>query len=95
MSELVTSYEPAGAKRPKRLPRRDSWPRWLRRASAADYLSVSPSQFDKWVALGTIPTSTKIGGVVLWDRFALDDAIEAIAYPEAEVELAIWDNVRA
>lgn len=75
--------------------KRDVWPRWLRRTSAADYLSVSPSQFDKWISLGMVPLPKKIVGVVLWDRFALDEAMEAIFYPVAETDLAAWDDVRA
>jgi predicted DNA-binding transcriptional regulator AlpA len=81
--------------RPKPRPKREAWPRGLRRPDAASYLGISPSQFDKWVVVGTVPSPKKIGGVVLWDRFALDDAMEAIFYPEAEAEMAIWDEVRA
>jgi hypothetical protein len=42
-----------------------------------------------------LPKPRRIRGVVLWDRFALDESMEAIFYPEAEAELAIWDDVKA
>ena len=78
-----------------RRPKREAWPRWLRRDDAADYVSVSCSQFDKWVATGILPKPRKIGGIVLWDRFALDEGIEAIFYPDVDADLAVWDDVRA
>jgi predicted DNA-binding transcriptional regulator AlpA len=74
-------------------PKREAWPRWLRREYAADYVSVSPSKFDAWRAQGIVPSPKRIGGVVLWDRLALDEAIEAIYYPDDE--LSKWDDVRA
>jgi predicted DNA-binding transcriptional regulator AlpA len=81
--------------RPKRHAKREAWPRWLRRADVADYVGVSPAQLDKWVALSTIPSPRKIGGVVLWDRYGLDEALERLFYPEADTEQAAWDDVRA
>lgn len=53
-------------------------PRGLRREAAAWYVGVSPSTFDEWVGDGTMPTPKKKNGVVLWDRLALDAAIEAL-----------------
>jgi predicted DNA-binding transcriptional regulator AlpA len=88
--DACSSGHPTG-----RRPKREVWPRFLRRECAADYLSVSPSLFDIWIKGGTLPAPKKIVGVVLWDRFALDEAMEAMFYPEEDAELSKWDNVRA
>lgn len=92
--ESQVSIPSADIERPKRRPKREAWPRWLRRDDAADYLSVSPSQFDKWVSSGMLPSPRKIGGIVLWDRLALDEGMEAIFYPETEAEMAVWDDLK-
>ncbi|MBV8798779.1 MAG: hypothetical protein JO208_03070 [Alphaproteobacteria bacterium] len=76
------------ARRPR--TKREAWPRGLRRLDAADYVGVSPSQFDKWVDDGTMPKPTKKGGIALWDRHALDDAMDRLFYPEADQ--SEWDN---
>lgn len=47
-------------------------PRGLRRASAAAYLGISPSMFDKQRAAGNIPAPKILFGVTVWDRHALD-----------------------
>lgn len=77
---------------PLRRQKNEAWPRGLRRADASHYVGVSPSQFDKWVEVGTMPKPTKKGGIVLWDRFALDMALEAIFYPTEDHSQ--WDSVR-
>ena len=87
------SPTPALLTPPPKRPKREAWPRWLRRVDAADYVSVSASQFDKWISEGMLPSPKKINGIVLWDRLALDEAMEAIFYPEND--LAVWDDVRA
>jgi predicted DNA-binding transcriptional regulator AlpA len=51
-------------------------PRWLRRAEAARWVSLSPSKFDQVVKDGRLPAPKMIDGVVLWDRYRLDDAVE-------------------
>jgi len=85
--------------RAKRHPQREAWPRGLRRQSVADYVGVSPTQLDKWVMEGVLPSPRKIGGVVIWDRYALDEAMEAIFYPEADAEndaeMTAWNDVCA
>lgn len=85
----------AGANQPRirHHPKHEAWPRWLRRQGAAEYLGISMSLLDQWVEQGTIPKPSKIGGVVLWDRFALDEAMEALFYSEADADMAKWDNV--
>jgi predicted DNA-binding transcriptional regulator AlpA len=91
---MNSSNQGVETERPKRRPKREVWPRGLRRVDAADYVGVSPSLFDSWIKDGVLPKPRKRGGVVLWDRFALDAAMEAIFYPEAEAEMAVWDEVR-
>lgn len=76
---------------PKRPLKRDVWPRWLRREDAAAYMNVSPAKFDVWRAQQVVPEAKKFGGILFWDRYALDEAVEAVFYPEAE--LTKWDNV--
>ena len=94
MIDYSSALSPPSSRALTRRPKREAWPRWLRREAAADYVSVSPSQFDKWIATGVLPKPKKIGGVVLWDRFALDDSMESHFYSEADAELSIWDDVR-
>lgn len=53
-------------------------PRGLRRPRAAFYLGVSPTKFDDWVTRGLMPEPKEEGGVVVWDRRALDDAFDAL-----------------
>lgn len=95
MTEPVTFHTSTESKRPKRPVRREAWPRGLRRNDAADYVGISPTLFDTWVSAGKLPKSARIGGIVLWDRFALDNCMEAIFYAEEDADLSIWDDVRA
>jgi predicted DNA-binding transcriptional regulator AlpA len=53
-------------------------PRGLRREAAAAYVGVSPSTFDQWVVEGAMPQPKRRGGVVVWDRWALDTAFDAL-----------------
>jgi hypothetical protein len=52
------------------------WPRGLRREAAADYIGVSATKFDDWVARGIMPKPKRQDGVVVWDRLALDAAFD-------------------
>jgi len=67
-------------------------PRGLRRVTAASYLGISPSHFDKQRAAGAIPPPREMFGVVLWDRRDLDALFDtrqtAIACNDNE-----WDAV--
>lgn len=74
--------------------RAEAWPRWLRRELAADYMGVSPSQFDKWRGK-EIPEGIEFGGILYWDRYGLDECVEAVFYPVENANLAVWDKVRA
>jgi predicted DNA-binding transcriptional regulator AlpA len=53
-------------------------PRGLRRDTAAAYVGVSPSKFDEWVSDGRMPKPKRVDGCVVWDRFALDQAFDAL-----------------
>ena len=65
-----------------------NWPRFLNHAQAAAYVSASISTFDAEVKAGVWPkgrrrfqlrrgTDSKERGTLVWDRAALDAAIEA------------------
>ena len=66
-------------------------PRGLRKPDSADYVGVSESQFDTWIDKGLMPKGKKIGGVKLWDRAALDRALDALF--DTDPTDAIWDHV--
>lgn len=53
-------------------------PRGLRRTDAARYVGVSPTTFDEWVAAGRMPQPARVGRVVIYDRQAIDLALEAL-----------------
>jgi excisionase family DNA binding protein len=57
-------------------------PRALRADRAAAYLSMSRSTFLRLVNEGKLPQPIRIGGIVLWDRLALDLAFEELAAVE-------------
>ena len=51
-------------------------PRWMRRTEAARWVAMSPSKFDQLVKDGRLPPPKMIDGVILWDRYRLDAAVE-------------------
>ena len=53
-------------------------PRGLRREASAYYVGVSPAKFDDWVERKIMPGPKKQDGVVVWDRRALDLALDAL-----------------
>lgn len=55
--------------------------RWKRRTSAAEYLDISASTFDKWVSEGTLPEPYRHNGIALWDSVELDAAIMDLRDP--------------
>jgi len=54
------------------------WPRCLSRDQAAAYVGLSAGTFDKAIRYGSYPGGIKIGGRTLWDRKALDEAVDRI-----------------
>jgi predicted DNA-binding transcriptional regulator AlpA len=59
-------------------------PRAMRADRAAAYLSMSRSAFLELVAQGLMPKPTRIGGIVLWDRLALDVAFDELREVDPE-----------
>jgi predicted DNA-binding transcriptional regulator AlpA len=53
-------------------------PRGLSRVEAAAYIGISPSLFDQMVGDGRMPGPKRINSRVVWDRFALDVAFDAL-----------------
>ena len=51
-------------------------PRAMRADRAANYLSMSKSQFLKLVDEGRLPKPKRLGGIVFWDRAKLDEFVE-------------------
>jgi predicted DNA-binding transcriptional regulator AlpA len=73
-------------------------PRGLSRVSAAAYVGISPSLFDKLIAEKLMPSGKQIHGRVVWDRFALDEAFTAIPNRDvggrgADSARDPWDDV--
>jgi predicted DNA-binding transcriptional regulator AlpA len=65
------------------MPRHDSLPpnlppRGLNREAAAQYIGIGVGMFDRMVNGRRLPQPIRIGGRKVWDRFALDDAFDAL-----------------
>jgi predicted DNA-binding transcriptional regulator AlpA len=54
------------------------WPRGLKRETAAEYVGVPLEVWDRLVSVGDMPTPRRIGGELLWDRFAIDEAFDLL-----------------
>lgn len=54
------------------------WPRGLNRDRAAEYVGVGTTLFDEMVRDGRMPGPKRVNGRVVWDRFALDLAFDAL-----------------
>ena len=68
-------------------------PRGLRRVTAAEYVGISATMFDEWVRDGIMPEPARVGGIVVWDKIAIDDAFDALkAEPVTGDE---WEGVDA
>lgn len=65
-------------------------PRGLRREAAADWVGVSASKFDEMVKDGRMPKPKRVDGCVIWDRYRLDAAFEAL--PDGATA-SVWDRV--
>jgi predicted DNA-binding transcriptional regulator AlpA len=60
------------------------------REQSAEYIGVSPTQFDELVADGRMPKPKRIDGRVVWDRLQLDLAFAAL--PDADGRGDIWSK---
>lgn len=58
-------------------------PRGMSRDVAARYIGVGTSKFDQLVQDGRMPKPKRIGGRVIWDRFALDAAFSDLPSEES------------
>lgn len=54
-------------------------PTGLRRKDAAAHCGVSPGHFDRMIKDGVLPAPRALGGVNLWLRQELDDALFSIS----------------
>lgn len=54
------------------------WPRLMRRGTAAVYLDMTPTEFDREVMSGRLPMPVKIGNHEHWSRVQLDQHIAAL-----------------
>jgi hypothetical protein len=54
------------------------WPRLMRRGTAAAYIDVTPTEFDREVAAGRMPLPVKIGNADHWSRAQLDEHIASL-----------------
>ncbi len=67
-------------------------PRGLSRAKSAAYIGVGTTKFDEMVDDGRMPKPKRIDKRVVWDRFALDSAFEALPN---EADANPWDEAAA
>jgi len=53
------------------------WPRWMKKADVAEYLSVSLRTIDKWVKTAIIPSPIVHGDhLKRWDRLQIDEHLD-------------------
>jgi excisionase family DNA binding protein len=64
-------------------------PRGLSRTEAATYIGVSPSYFDQMVKDGRMPQPIRIGSRVVWDKWEIDEAFDAL---RGEPKSNSWDD---
>jgi predicted DNA-binding transcriptional regulator AlpA len=50
----------------------------MRREAASDWIGVSVGKFDEMVRDGRMPQPKRIDGCVIWDRYRIDEAFDAI-----------------
>ncbi|GIK49601.1 MAG: hypothetical protein BroJett013_22980 [Alphaproteobacteria bacterium] len=66
-------------------------PRGMNRTQAAAYIGVSAGTFDKLVDDGRMPKPLRIGARVIFDRWKLDAAFEALGEDEPNDFDNPWD----
>lgn len=71
-------------------------PRGLSREQSAAYVGVGPTKFDEMVADGRMPKPKRVDARIVWDRYALDLAFDALGEERQEDEIAAakrrWDE---
>ena len=55
------------------------WPRAMRKSTAAAYLDLSESAFQRAVDNGDLPAPFTLGGKPMWSRPSLDERCELLA----------------
>lgn len=55
------------------------WPRSMRRVTAARYLDMAPTEFDREVSSGRLPTPFRLDGKEHWSRASLDECVAELA----------------
>lgn len=66
-----------GPTKPEATPRPARWPRWMKKAEIAEYLSVSERTIDKWIKTALLPKPMIFGDhLKRWDRLALDEHLD-------------------
>jgi hypothetical protein len=65
-------------RRAARQPIRSYAPRGMRLQAAADWVGFGTTKFLELVADGRMPRGKLVDGCRVWDRFALDEAFEAL-----------------
>ena len=74
-------------------------PRGLSRLESAAYIGVSPALFDEMVRDGRMPQPKVINSRVVWDRYQLDLAFEALPIKEQTITTLVaandneWDDM--
>jgi predicted DNA-binding transcriptional regulator AlpA len=54
------------------------WPRMMRRATAALYCDMTPSEFEREVSSGRLPCPVVLGGEQRWSRVQIDETLERL-----------------
>ncbi len=63
--------------KPEATPRPARWPRWMKKAEIAEYLSVSERTIDKWIKTALLPKPMIFSThLKRWDRLALDEHLD-------------------
>lgn len=52
-------------------PRAPDWPAFMRRATAAQFVDMSPAAFERAVTAGELPLPQRIAGEERWSRDAI------------------------
>lgn len=66
------------ANSPSNLAHLPNWPRQLSKGQAASYAGLPLDIFERMTRAGSLPSGIRIEGLMLWDRKALDTAIDRI-----------------
>lgn len=61
----------------------ERWPRFMTRATACEYVSLSAAAFEREVIEGRLPGSVQLGNRPHWCRSQLDTYLDRLADPAA------------